>query len=172
MKKIIWIIVFAVVVFIGGVLFREYSTKNTAITTQISQDEIQKAREYAAQQASQYANSRQKGNEALVKYNLLALQTEAGKIFANTAGYETLCVNGELNDGIPSIKVHIDEILKMEGVSDQKSADIGCVSSSKSYAISIQVDPPQVFETVLFCVDSTGYNGKGLLNHDQLLCNI
>lgn len=171
MKYIIITIVCAIAIFIGVYVFKQYSNKDVANIPHISQGDLEKAKQYAAQEAAQNPTVQQKGNEALLKYNILSLRAEAEKILTANGGYQSLCKNEVLNNAILRINTHVSELLKMEDVTDQNSAGIVCVSSSKSYVVSIQVNPPKMFQTVSWCVDSTGYVGKGLADREKLVCN-
>lgn len=114
-----------------------------------------------------YADARQKGNEAGLKASMLSFRPE----FENLAGgYQSVCKDGVINTSTTQVKPNVNRILEIEGVADQKSAGISCVSSASSYAVSIHVEPPVVFQKLSYCIDSSGFAGNGKLNSSRTAC--
>ena len=117
------------------------------------------------------ATVRQKGNEAALKANMAGLRLEAEKVF-DTSGnsYENLCKNGVLNENTANVGYYVKGIITAQNTSVQSFPQIKCYSSKESYAIFALGQPPQTFEVVPLCSDSTGYSGKGEIDQTNLKC--
>jgi len=117
------------------------------------------------------ATVRQKGNEAALKANMAGLRLEAEKVFdANGNSYENLCKNNVLNENTANVGYYVKGIISAQNTSIQSFPQIKCYSTKESYAVFTLGQPPQTFEVVSLCSDSTGYSGKGEIDPTNLKC--
>jgi len=158
MKKIIVGLLIVIIIILGIIAFVEYGKK-------------QKIDNLSQEINTSISVARQKGNVAMIKANVSSLRVEAEMIYDRSASsYLSLCRGGLLNDSNTQIKSSLDKILESLGLKNQSDIGVKCFSSKGQYAISVAVNSPQVIEGLAYCVDQTGYAGKGVADDKTFLC--